>query len=135
LQADIDYTAQASADGAGFVYQLKGAEPIVAKLAAFKLGPVAYRPPPAIDGPAGSTPAPEQTRVAESQPPAPLPSTTAKPAAPVRLTSVVPLSGGTYRVTYHYSAGRSRCNGSAVVTVTNRGGRDLIRSIRALSGC
>ena len=33
LQADIDYTAQAAADGSGLVYQLEGAEPIVTKLA------------------------------------------------------------------------------------------------------
>jgi hypothetical protein len=54
---------------------------------------------------------------------------------PVRLTGLVPLSGDTYRVSYRYAAGRSRCNGSAVVRVTQRDGRDLIRSIRALNGC
>jgi hypothetical protein len=54
---------------------------------------------------------------------------------PVRLTSVAPAGGGAYRVTYRYSTGRSRCNGTAVVSVTNRGGHQYIRSIRALSGC
>src|SRR5947209_11405425 len=49
LQADIEYTAQSSADGAGFVYHQKGAEPIVEKLAAFNLAGLLYRPPPAID--------------------------------------------------------------------------------------
>src|SRR4051812_5581510 len=48
LQADMDYTAQAAADGSGFVYQLAGGEPIVARLAAFNLTSGAYRPPPAI---------------------------------------------------------------------------------------
>ena len=54
---------------------------------------------------------------------------------PIRITEVVPLTRGAYRVSYRYSAGRSRCNGSAVVSLTNRRGRDLIRSIKALNGC
>jgi hypothetical protein len=54
---------------------------------------------------------------------------------PIRLTSVAPLGANSYRVTYDYSAGRSRCNGSAVVKLTSRGGRNLVRSIRSLSGC
>jgi hypothetical protein len=223
LRADIDYTAQASADGAGYVYEQKGAEPIVARLAAFNLGVVAFRPPPAIDEPTSATQMPEQASIAEAQtarqqsaptkPSPPVIGRRAEPSAPrttvsrqrvadrtpvqssspaplrtgagngeatvrafynalgegngaaassqvipekrasgafspgaiarfygrlpepVRLSGVVPLGGGTYRVTYHYSAGRSRCNGSAVVRLTDRGGRTLIRSIHSLSGC
>lgn len=224
LQADIDYTAQAAADGNGFVYEQKGAEPVVARLASFDLTGAAYRPPPAIDeqhaGPEVATP----TAVARADMPAPLPpapptrppplarqtpalsartQTYASGAAPepgvpdpsgpsadssagesgeatvrafyaalgagngttasaqivpekrsgrtfspeaisrfygrlpepIRLTGIVPLARGGYRVSYRYSAGRSRCNGSAIVSLTNRDGRDLIRSIRALSGC
>lgn len=56
-------------------------------------------------------------------------------AEPLRLTGIVPLAHGTYRVSYRYSTGRSRCEGNAVVRVANRGGRDLIRSINALNGC
>src|SRR5436305_13034353 len=41
LQADIAYTAQPSADGSGLVYQQAGAEPIVAKLAAFRVSAAA----------------------------------------------------------------------------------------------
>jgi hypothetical protein len=224
LQADLDYTAQASADGAGFVYQQKGAEPIVARLAAFNLGTGAYRPPPAIDEAQARTEVAEQTTVAEppeatpsprrpadaarvdlprksapSAPPKPVARgqvadrTSSEPRQPpptaarsgnseatvrafygalgagngaaassqvipekrssgafsagamsrfygrlperLKLIGIVPLADGAYRVTYHYSAGRSRCNGTAVVMLTNRGGRDLIRSIRSLSGC
>lgn len=224
LRADLDYTAQASADGAGFVYQQKGAEPIVAMLAAFNLGTGAYRPPPAIDEAQAPAELDRRTTVAEptvappasgrpaEPPPAvlprkPAPSAPPKPLArtevadrtateprqpaptaagsrnseatvrafygalgagngaaassqvipekrssgafsagaisrfygrlpePLKLTGIEPLAGGAYRVTYRYSAGRSRCNGTAVVTLTNRGGRDLIRSIRSLSGC
>jgi hypothetical protein len=53
----------------------------------------------------------------------------------VRVREVVAVSPGAYRVSYSYAAGRSRCNGSAIVSLTNRGGGDLIRSIRALNGC
>jgi hypothetical protein len=69
LQADIDYTAQAAADGSGFVYQAQGAEPIVARLAAFNLSSGAYQPSPAIDD--------QQTRPGTLEPHA-----AASPAAP-----------------------------------------------------
>jgi hypothetical protein len=210
LQADIDYTAQAAADGSGFVYKLTGAEPIVAKLAAFNLTSRAYRPPAAIDDPqiepreAGNgeaLPAEVPVAAARSEPPAeqgPIspsdqraftperPSEMAASAAddtgeatvrafysalragdgeaasarivpekqvsgafspeaissfygrlpdPIRLTDIVSLGRGAYRVRYRYSAGRSHCDGSAVVSLTRRSGRTFIRSIRALSGC
>jgi hypothetical protein len=54
---------------------------------------------------------------------------------PLRLTGIEPLPRGGYRVSYRYSAGRSRCNGSAIVNLTRRVGREFIRSIQALSGC
>lgn len=54
---------------------------------------------------------------------------------PLRLTAITPLAPEVYRVSYRYSAGRSRCDGAAVVTLTPRNGRDFIRSIRALNGC
>ncbi|HWH18758.1 MAG TPA: hypothetical protein VNT77_10580 [Allosphingosinicella sp.] len=37
LVADVEYSAQAAADGSGLVYRLSGAEPIVSRLAAFNL--------------------------------------------------------------------------------------------------
>jgi uncharacterized protein YecT (DUF1311 family) len=37
LVADVEYTAQAAADGSGFVYRIRGAEPIIEKLTAFDL--------------------------------------------------------------------------------------------------
>ena len=45
LSADIEYAAQMAADGSGLVYQIKGAEPIIYKLAAFDLKRQAYRAP------------------------------------------------------------------------------------------
>lgn len=215
LQADVRYSAQASADGAGKVYRLSGAEPMIARLAAFKLTAGSYRPPPAIDDQPVATVAPAPVVVAARASPKPVkiaPSSTAtaslpdkrvvslavtraavpvpradpevrpsgsaeatvrefysalgdgngqaasarmipekrgvgafSPAAmtrfygrlaePLRLTHVAAAGPGSYRVRYVYSAGRSRCDGSAVVRVTNRGGRDLIRSIRAVNGC
>jgi hypothetical protein len=247
LQADLDYSAQAAADGSGFVYRVNGAEPIVARLASFNLTSVAYRPPPAIDQgpaalpapvptappPAPSPPPPVIARAAPPErvpsaaptrspprrepvaveparprprPPAPhrepvavdraLPTATVaaddrgeakvraatddsgeatvrafyralgagdgaiaatrivpekrasgafSPAAmsryyggladPIRLTSIAAIAPGSYRVGYRYAAGRSRCAGAAIVSVTQRDGRDFIRSIRALHGC
>jgi hypothetical protein len=54
---------------------------------------------------------------------------------PLRLTEVTPLDDRAFRVSYRYSAGRSRCDGEAVVSLASRNGRDLIRSIEALNGC
>jgi len=54
---------------------------------------------------------------------------------PIRLTGLTPLPGGSYKVTYRYSAGRTRCSGRAIVSVVQVHDRDLIRSIRALDGC
>lgn len=54
---------------------------------------------------------------------------------PLRLMEITPLDDRAFRVSYRYSAGRSRCDGEAVVSLASRNGRDLIRSIRALNGC
>lgn len=54
---------------------------------------------------------------------------------PIRLTEIAPLARGVYRVSYRYAAGRSPCDGRAIVSLTHRGDRNLIRSIRALNGC
>ena len=223
LQADIDYTAQAAADGSGLVYRLKGADAIVARLTDFNLTSGAYRPPPAIDqqeaGPSLSEPDPidgadEPPRMAgpdpilpeppaaEAVPPAergtyasrPDPETERRglnkrravadgggsgeavvrafyealgagdgdtasdmivpekrsnrafrPQAisrfygglpePIRLTKIRPQPNGAFLVSYRYSAGRSHCNGRAVVRLSERQGGQLIRSIDALDGC
>lgn len=72
LKADIEYSAQAAADGSGLVYQMKGAEPVIYRLAALTL-------PAAAGGTAlasaGTVPAPAA--------PAALPAGTDSPAAPV----------------------------------------------------
>lgn len=44
LVADIEYAAQAAADGSGLVYQISGAEPIIYKLAAFDLKGERFQP-------------------------------------------------------------------------------------------
>lgn len=56
-------------------------------------------------------------------------------AEPLRLTGIAPVAPDRYRVNYRYSTGRWNCNGSADVSLTNRGGREFIGSIHALSGC
>jgi hypothetical protein len=89
IVADIEYAAQAAADGSGLVYQIQGAEPIIYKLAAFDLkgqsgrsvaasGPEA---PPFTSAPAPDAP----SRPAQAQPPlaaAPSPRVEAPPARP-----------------------------------------------------
>ena len=204
LRANIDYTAQAAADGNGLVYRLAGAEPIVERLATFNLTSVAYRPPPAIDEREGGSEGPEPATIVQGGERSELPADDVAPeprsrsvtdergatrevasensggeatvrafydalgagdgraassrivpekrsgraftadgmsrfygglAEPIRLTAIEPISGGAYRVRYRYSAGRSRCEGSAVVRLTNRAGDIFIRSIEALNGC
>src|SRR5207237_5229052 len=75
LAADIEYAAQAAADGSGLVYQIKGAEPIIYKLAAFDLQH-------------GRTAVPGATRVARAELPQPVPSPAPVTKPPV--VAVVP---------------------------------------------
>ena len=108
LTADIEYSAQAAADGSGLVYQIRGAEPIVQKLAAFQLrgapaqaspgaAPTieyaeAAPPPPPVQSqappppaPAAAPPArvaPEPRRVAPAPRPAPVTRTAERPRQP-----------------------------------------------------
>lgn len=216
LQADIDYTAQAAADGHGLVYAVTGAEPITARLATFNLTGRSYQPPAAIDQSAASpdeTPSdetppaeiaeaavPPPRTVAERQPdpapdrvvrraaPAPMPTLPTLPAAsvrdageasvrafyaalgdgdgeaasariipekrrsrafspdaitrfygrlaePLRLTDIEPVAPNVYRVTYRYAAGRSKCDGTAIVRTVDRDRQTLIRTIDAGNGC
>lgn len=93
LVADVEFAAQAAADGSGMVYQLDGAEPIIYRLAAIDMKggnalPAAVEtpetqvaqaasapmPPPAARAPAPPPPAPKAT-------PRPVPE---RPAAPRR---------------------------------------------------
>lgn len=229
LQADIDYTAQAAADGKGHVYAIAGAGPMAARLAGFNLTSRTYQPPPAIDQAAADdadavetadvadvgadttvplprrapepvpVPAPQQPRAAvpvQRQVAAPVRApeapdrapTTASPHAPrgdggeasvrafyaalgagdgdaasariipekragrafspnaisrfygrlpqpLRLIAVEPVARNVFRATYRYSAGRSKCNGTALVRTVDRDGETLIRSIDAQNGC
>lgn len=76
LSAEVEYAAQAAADGSGMVYQMDGAEPIIYRLAAFGMGdkpmpkivavPRPGAPPalPAEPVPAGPAPAPKAPPVA-----------------------------------------------------------------------
>jgi hypothetical protein len=80
LVADIDYAAQAAADGNGLVYQIEGADPIIRRLAAFNLQAQAYRPgreaPPVAQAePAAPAPASLGVQPVPAKPaPAPAPS-------------------------------------------------------------
>jgi hypothetical protein len=54
---------------------------------------------------------------------------------PIRLTRIEPADSSSFRVSYRYAAGKTPCNGEAVVAIARREGRSFIQSIRALSGC
>lgn len=86
LFAEVEYSAQGAADGSGLVYHIKGAEPIIYKLAAFDLKnagrPAAMasqgaRPPMPVP-----VPTPEQTRRAEVAPPRQPPPVILRPPEP-----------------------------------------------------
>lgn len=82
LRAEVEYAAQAAADGSGMVYRIKGAEPIVYKLAAFDLRRQDYRvpAPSRVAPPPTARPAPERT---EPAPPPPPPPSATQPRQPV----------------------------------------------------
>ena len=221
LTADVTYTAQAAADGNGYVYTLRGAEDVISKLAAFNLEGSSFRPPAALDENASAEPSsipalpviraepaarPRPTVVAsasERQPavgsvPSRQRTAAGSPAViaavsdyterssssagadtvsafynalgsgngaiasgyivpekrskrayspegiagfygrlpdPLRLTGIQRETDSAYRVTYHYSAGRTQCRGVAVVSTTVRRGQVYILGIKALKGC
>lgn len=92
LLADIEYAAQAAADGSGLVYRIAGAEPIVSSLAGFNLKGQSYRPASAaqvvVDPDPrreAGVPKPTASRapaIASAAPPTPPPA--ARAPAPVR---------------------------------------------------
>lgn len=80
IEADVEYAAQAAADGSGLVYTMSGAEPIIYRLAALGLP---ARPLPQVtpvQAPSTAEPAPVREIAAAEPPAAP------RPPAPVRET-------------------------------------------------
>ena len=85
LTADIEYAAQAAADGSGLVYHMEGAEPIIYRLATVGGMPrpeAATAGPPTTTAPPPAQPAPEVAQAAPPSPPraAPPPRTSASPS-------------------------------------------------------
>lgn len=64
LTADIEYAAQAAADGSGMVFQMNGAEPLIYRLASFGLPSGQMQAPAAND----------EVEFAEATPPPPVPA-------------------------------------------------------------
>ena len=75
LSAEIEYSAQAAADGSGLVYEIRGAEPIVQRLAAFNTGGLPVRS-------AGASPTSDQYARAAPAPVPPQPAAFPQPTAP-----------------------------------------------------
>lgn len=84
LEAEVEYSAQGAADGSGPVYQMKGAEPIVYRLAAVDLraeppGPVAAPTEMAAAGEVAPVPSPTPAPTPDARP---SPRPIAAPPAP-----------------------------------------------------
>lgn len=90
LTADIEYAAQAAADGSGLVYQIRGAEPIVYRLATFDLQAQAYRPRSAATPFAHADPVP-----ADAANDTAAPARSAPRATPVESTESAPVQAAT----------------------------------------
>jgi hypothetical protein len=95
LTAEIEYAAQAAADGSGLVYEIRGAEPVIQKLAAFNLRGQRFQQPgapiensrfaeaPAAPAAPAAPPAPEPAVSPRTAPaPAPPPPSPVRPAPP-----------------------------------------------------
>jgi uncharacterized protein YecT (DUF1311 family) len=92
VSAEVEYSAQAAADGSGLVYQMDGAEPIIYRLATFGMNgqplprivevPQPSAPPTAPPQVAVVQPGPEAPQVPAGPPKAAPPSRPAPPPAP-----------------------------------------------------
>ncbi|MEJ1935923.1 hypothetical protein WDZ92_37485, partial [Nostoc sp. NIES-2111] len=57
-------------------------------------------------------------------------------AEPLRVLEITPAGRGQYKSRYSYAqAGKSRCEGEAIVTTKRVGDQNLIAGIKALKGC
>jgi hypothetical protein len=123
VEADVEYSAQAAADGSGLVYQMDGAEPIIYRLAAFGMAPgsVAAMPAAAPQHPvapptqvASAAPAPAQPVPAgriPPPPPAPPPPAApprAEPRAPAPLPPRQAVASGPARPAFNCRYARTR---------------------------
>ncbi len=114
LVADIEYAAQAAADGGGLVYQIKGAEPIIYRLATFDLRSESYRPAAGPPPGAPETPLPlPATQTTELPQPPPRSITPPKAAAAPHPAaragpSEAPPRSGSSSPSFNCRAGHSR---------------------------
>ena len=95
VSADVEYSAQAAADGSGLVYQMDGAEPIIYRLATFGLagaGPM----PRVVTMPQPSAPPAAPPQVAHAEilaPPVPEAARPARASAPAPAPRPAPAPG------------------------------------------
>ena len=140
LMAEVEYAAQASADGSGTVYQLNGAEPIIYRLASFDLQnqqktmPVPLQPPvqtaEAEVPPVVAAPAPRPKVEPRTEPALrPLPGQRAAPAsAPAPTVAARP----SFNCRYARTRGERMVCGSSSLAAKDRAMSSLFYS--ALSG-
>lgn len=93
LDAEVEYAAQAAADGSGMVYQMDGAEPIIYRLATFGLSGQALARVVQIPQASAPPAAPAEVVLMEPVAPAPAPAPAADaPSAPTRPKTPPPVA-------------------------------------------
>jgi hypothetical protein len=154
LTADIEYSAQAAADGSGLVYEIRGAEPIITKLAAFDMRGRQMQVPAGVPSqveyaeaapretddaaepePAAAAPPPEPRKAAPPPRPAPAPEprrparTAEAPApAPKRVEAPEPVRAAA-RANPSFNCRYARTRGEKMVCgSSNLAGRDRAMS-------
>jgi uncharacterized protein YecT (DUF1311 family) len=91
VSADVEYSAQAAADGSGLVYQMDGAEPIIYRLATFGMQGQPLPRMVEVPQPSGPPAAEPQVAVVQPQPGAAPPAAgSPAPAAPPRQVAEAP---------------------------------------------
>ena len=89
LKAEVEYSAQRAADGSGLVYQMKGAEPIIYRLAALTLPKGVSDPVIVANAAPVTTPAKVEPSTPEARP-APPPSPPERPTPELRAPEAHP---------------------------------------------
>lgn len=99
VAAEVEYSAQAAADGSGLVYQMDGAEPIIYRLASF--GMDGRKLPRIVAGPAADVPPAPPTEVATAPRPAADQPATPAPARQDIVRAETPSAPGMARPSFN----------------------------------
>ncbi|TFI59263.1 hypothetical protein E2493_05320 [Sphingomonas parva] len=115
VSADVEYSAQAAADGSGLVYQMDGAEPVVYRLAIFDLA----RPSP-VELPQPSAPPAAPPEVASVPAKGPAPAVPPAPETRRPEEPAQPASGPSFNCRYGRSNSERMVCGSPALAAKDR---------------